>query len=239
MIDVGVLIVLGAMSLPFVTTSGGNRTSMELDALPALLLLAPIFAVTLLPDHSRPLPRPVALGALGLGLLAFPYSLLKYLDAAVLARTLDGSLGAGSRMLVFGCFMVLVGIAIGLTRAWMGLASAGAPSRTVAAPRRIPPLRRRGRATEGATAQTAPSQTKSPRAEPRRPAPEAPRPRPARSTTEVSPFGEALFDSLEIPVSSEGTPPRRQPGLVFGGSDAAERVADTVPEDPDGGDPAR
>lgn len=239
-IDVGVLLVLGAMSVPFVTTAGGSRSAMELDALPTLLLLAPIFAVTLLPDHTRPLPRPVAFAALLLGLLAFPYSLLKYLDATVLARTLGGSLGLGSRMLVFGCFVVLVGIAIGLTRAWMGLASAGSPTRTSAAPRRIAPRLRRSRSAESPT-QTTPAPTPSPRPAARRPgsAPPPQQTRPARSATEVNPFGEPLFDSLEIPASSEGNPPRRQPGLVFGGSHAAERVADALPEDPDAEHEAR
>lgn len=242
-IDVGVLMVLGAMSLPFVTTAAGNRTAMELDALPALLLVAPIFLMTLLPDQSRPLPRPVSLGALFLGLIAFPYALLKYLDSVVLSRTLDGGLGLGVRMLVFGTFVVLVGIAIGLTRAWMGLASSGQATRTVSAPRRagVSGRRQRTKATTnpaGETRQPTPQVEPAPAA--RQPAaavaatPAAPpRTRPARATSEVSPFGEPLFDSLEVPTSPAGTAPRRQPGLVFGGSGAAERVADTHSEKPD------
>ena len=244
-IDVGVLLVLGAMSLPFVTTAAGNRTAMELDALPALLLVAPIFLMTLLPDQTRPLPRPVSFGALLLGLLAFPYALLKYLDAVVLSRTLDGGLGLGVRMLVFGTFVVVAGIAIGLTRAWMGLATSGQATRTVSAPRRAGVASRRQR-TRATTNPPTEVRQPEPRTEPvtaavqRQPEPApaakpaaAPRSRPARASSEVSPFGEPLFDSLEIPAAPTGSAPRRQPGLVFGGTGAAERVAEHSPEDPE------
>ncbi len=219
-IDVGVLLVLGAMSLTFVTAPGGNRSAMDLDALPALLLVAPIFAVTMIPDHARPLPRPVALGALLLGLLAFPYSLLKYLDAVVLAKTLAGSLGLGVRLFVFGNFLVVVGIAIGLARAWMGLSSSGSPTRIATAPRRAGEVRR------------GPSPTPVPNPRPEAPQPTALGPRPARDGTEESPFGEPLFDSLEIPASESTPGPLRQPGLVFDAGGAADRHAEEAPEDP-------
>jgi hypothetical protein len=242
-IDVGVLMVLGAMSLPFVTTAAGNRTAMELDALPALLLVAPIFLMTMLPDQTRPLPRPVSYGALLLGLIAFPYALLKYLDSVVLSRTLDGGLGLGVRMLVFGTFVVVAGIAIGLTRAFMGLATSGQATRRVAAPRRAGVTSRRQRAratTEAPTEVRQPAPRPEPAAvsAPRQPAPAPapapaapPKSQPARASKEVSPFGEPLFDSLEIPAAPTGTAPRRQPGLVFGGTGAAERVAEHAPDD--------
>lgn len=240
-IDVGVLMVLGAMSLPFVTTAAGSRSAMELDALPALLLVAPIFLMTLLPDQTRPLPRPVSYGALLLGLLAFPYALLKYLDAMVLSRTLDGGLGLGVRMLVFGTFVVVAGIAIGLTRAWMGLATSGQATRTVSAPRRAGVANRRQHTrattsppTEVRQPEPRPEPAPTPRQPEQAPAPTAAKTtRPARAANEVSPFGEPLFDSLEIPAAPTGTTPRRQPGLVFGGTHAAERVAEHVPEDPE------
>ncbi|HEX9977145.1 MAG TPA: hypothetical protein VGB41_00825, partial [Acidimicrobiia bacterium] len=87
-VDVGMLIVMAGMSLPFVTTPGGNRSSVFLDALPTLFLLAPIFLITLIPDHTRPIPRILGWVSLVLGLAAFPYSIVKYLDSSVLAGTL-------------------------------------------------------------------------------------------------------------------------------------------------------
>ena len=81
-IDAGVLISMAAMSMPFVTTEGADTNSMVADALPVILLLAPIFLVTLLPDHSRPIPMPLGWISLVLGVAAFPYAVVKYLDAA-------------------------------------------------------------------------------------------------------------------------------------------------------------
>ena len=137
-IDLGVLFVLASLSLTYVAAPGGDRSAMALDALPALLLVAPIFAVTLLPDHTRPLPPARGLGALVLGLAAFPYAVVKYFDAVVLADTLGGSLALGVRLLVFGAFVVIVGVVIGLLRSWMGLSSGGSPTRSTARPQRSP-----------------------------------------------------------------------------------------------------
>jgi hypothetical protein len=221
-IDLGVLLVLASMSLTYVTAASGNRSALDLDALPVLILVAPIFVVTLIPDHTRPLPRQVAWAALVVGLAAFPYAVVKYLDATVLADTLGGSLGLGARLLVFGDFVVLVGITIGLTRAWMGLASGGSPTRIAAKPLR---------AEAESPAEPRPAPTGAPR-----PAPPPPRskPRPARVSGEVSPFGEPLFDSLEVPATAPAPPPR-QPDLVVG-AEGSERSADQ-PDDPDQTDP--
>jgi hypothetical protein len=131
-VDVGVLIVMLAMSLPFVTTAGGNRSSMLLDALPTVLLLGPIFLITLIPDHTRPIPRVLGWASLVLGLAAFPYAVVKYLDSSVLARTLGGGVGMGARLLVLGSFVTLVGIVIGLARSFLGLEAGGTPGRTKA-----------------------------------------------------------------------------------------------------------
>jgi len=131
-VDVGVLIVMLGMSLPFVTTPTGNRSSMILDALPTVALLAPIFLITLIPDHTRPIPRVLGWVSLVLGLAAFPYAVVKYLDSSVLARTLGGGVGMGARLLVLGCFVTLVGIVIGLTRSFLGLEAGGTPGRTKA-----------------------------------------------------------------------------------------------------------
>jgi hypothetical protein len=193
-------------------------------------LVAPIFVVTLIPDHTRPLPRPAAWAALVVGLAAFPYAVVKYVDATVLADTLGGSLGLGARLLVFGNFVVLIGIAIGLTRAWMGLASGGSPTRIAAKPLRA----------EGSPPPEPPPLPVSPRpaaAAPPRPAapPPRPKPRPGRASSgEVSPFGEPLFDSLEVPATASAPPPR-QPDLVVG-AEGSERSADQ-PDDPDQTDP--
>jgi hypothetical protein len=215
--DVGVLLVLASMSLTYVRAPSGNRSAMVLDALPALLLVAPIFIVTLIPDHTRPLPRPVAWGALILGLAAFPYSIVKYLDAVVLADTLGGSLGLGIRLLVFGAFVTIVGVAIGLARSWLGLPSGGSPTRNAAV----------------STARPAPG---AGRPAPARPgAPDPSRPRPARAAVEQSPFVDPLFDSLEIPETRAEPPPLRQPGLVFDAGGAADRYVDDdedLPDDP-------
>jgi len=219
--DVGVLLVLASMSLTFVSAPTGNRSAMTLDALPALLLVAPIFIVTLIPDHTRPLPRPLAWGSLVLGLAAFPYTVVKYLDAVVLADTLGGSLGLGVRLLVFGAFVTVVGVAIGLARSWMGLPSGGSPTRTAAAaPSRPGP--RPGSAPAGKTAAGSP---------PRAVGPDPARPRPARAAPEQSPFADALFDSLEIPETRIESAPLRQPGLVFDADGAADRYVDDDGDD--------
>lgn len=205
-IDAGVLMVFGAMSLPFVRSPAGDRSAIELDALPTLLLVLPIFAVTMIPDHARPLPRPIGWGALVLALAALPYSLVKYLDSAVLADTLDGSLGLGARLLVFGALVTVVGVAIGLTRTWLGLPTAGSVTRNpaVARPRRAP---------------AAPVPAKQGSVE----QPAQPRPRsPERPLADVNPFEAPLFDTLEIPdlggpskTAGSPAPPPDEPGRVF------------------------
>jgi hypothetical protein len=182
--DIGVLFVMAAMSLSFVNSPSGGRSAMELDALPTLILVAPIFLVTLIPDHTRPIPRYLGWGSLVLGLAALPYSIVKYLDAAVLADTLGGSLGLGARLLVFGTFVCVVGISIGLARVWMGLPTGGTPSRRAAITTKLPEGRRRPRRAPGA--------------------PPGEKPRPQRAATEESPFADPLFDSLEIPAAQSG-----------------------------------
>ena len=124
-IDAGVLLVLGAMSLPWVTAEGFHQRALAGDGLPALLLVLPVFVITLLPDHSTPVPNPLGWAALLPAAAALPYSVVKYLDASTLAGTLQGSVGMGSRVLVMGTFTVLGGVVIGLTRALLRLPAAG------------------------------------------------------------------------------------------------------------------
>jgi hypothetical protein len=124
-IDVGVLLVLGAMSLPFVSAGDSGQRAVAADALPALLLVLPIFVITLLPDHARPIPTVLGWLSLLLAATALPYAVVKYLDASALAGTLGGSVGMGARILVFGTFATLAGLVLGLIRNFLGLPVAG------------------------------------------------------------------------------------------------------------------
>lgn len=138
-IDVGVLITLGAMSLRFVNGGAASYHSVAADALPALLLLIPVFAITLIPDHTRPIPPAFGWPALLLGIAAFPYAIIKHIDAATIADTVGGSVGLGARLLIVGTGVTLLGIAIGLTRGVMHLPQGGAypatpPKPTVSSP---------------------------------------------------------------------------------------------------------
>lgn len=129
-IDAGVLLAMASMSMSFVVSDSGNRSALDADAFPAVLLLLPIFAVTLIPDHTRPLHPVAAWAALALGLAALPYAFVKMLDAGILADTLNGSIGLGSGLLVFGSLVTLVGIGIGLYRNLRGLPAGGTPGRS-------------------------------------------------------------------------------------------------------------
>jgi len=115
-IDVGVLLVLAAMSLPFVSAEGFGQRAVAADALPALLLVLPVFVITLLPDQTRPLPSWLGWAALLLAATAAPYAVVKALDASSLAHTLGGRVGAGAWVLVVGAFVTLSGIVYGLVR---------------------------------------------------------------------------------------------------------------------------
>lgn len=129
-IDVGVLLAMASMSMTFVIAPGGDRSALEADALPALLLLLPIFLVTLIPDHTRPLHPVLGWASLVLALAAVPYAWVKLLDARVLADTLDGSVGLGPHLLLAATLVTLVGVGIGLFRDLMGWPSGGTPGRS-------------------------------------------------------------------------------------------------------------
>jgi hypothetical protein len=237
-IDIGVLLAMASLSLDFVSAPETSRSALEGDALPAVLLLLPIFLITLVPDHTRPLPRPVAWGSLVLGLAAFPYAILKHLDAAVLADTLGGSVGIGARVLVFGTFVTLVGIAIGLTRSFLGLPTGGAPSRgSVVEGREPQPHPEPVPAPGGSPVTVAPAAAEGRLPEPPAPSPEAaPAPpaekrRPAKREPETSPFGEPLFDSLEIPAFIESPPDPGPSTLIFDAETASERRAHDESDD--------
>lgn len=141
-IDAGVLLVLGAMSLPFVTADGFRQRAVAGDALPALLFLLPVFIMTLIPDHSAPLPRPLSWAGLAPAAAALPYTVVKYLDASTLAGTVQGSVGMGARLLVLGTFTALAGVVLGLLRAGAALPAAG-PGESEPGARRAPAPARR------------------------------------------------------------------------------------------------
>lgn len=152
-IDAGVLIAMGAMSMAFVTTGGADVDSLTADALPVIFLLAPVFLVTMLPDHTKPIPTAPAWVALALGMAALPYAVVKYLDAANLATTLGGSVGIGPRLLVFGTFVTLVGIGIGLAGDMLKLPSGATyPARPAGPSPAAPGAVRRRRPTAAAPA---------------------------------------------------------------------------------------
>lgn len=229
-IDVGVLLAMASLSLDFVTGPGVSRSALQADALPAVILLLPIFLITLIPDHTRPLPRPLGWASLLLGLAAFPYAIVKHLDASVMAETLDGSVAIGARLLVFGTFVTLVGIVIGLTRSFLGLPTGGNPSRRDVTSTTSPtqPAVRAKDADQPEETAVAPVATATP-TESRRPeaAPaEARKPERGPSPADESPFDEPLFDSLEIPAFVE---PAREPGpstLIFDAEPASDREAE-------------
>ena len=154
-IDVGVLIALGAMSLPFITSPAGDRSAIDADALPALLLLIPVFLITLIPDHAWPVPKPLGWVALLLGAAAFPYALVKRLDATLLADTLDGEVGFGATLLVVGTIVVLAGIIYGLIRAAFGKQTGGSATRTARIPKgRVAPTSASGATRPGRSTAT-------------------------------------------------------------------------------------
>jgi hypothetical protein len=160
-IDVGVLLALAAMSLPFVVSDLGDRSAVDADALPALLLMFPIFLVTLIPDHTRPIHPIAGWVALAFGLAALPYSIVKLLDAGILADTLDGSLGFGAYLLIIGVIIAIAGIGIGLYRNLRGLPTGGTPGRSKAYTTRSSTLRAPGTARPQRGERKAPSASQS------------------------------------------------------------------------------
>ena len=208
-IDVGVLLVMASMSMTFVIATSGNRSALDADAFPVVILLLPIFAVTLIPDHTRPLHSVAAWVSLGFGLAALPYALVKMLDAGILADTLDGSVGFGSRLMVIGCVVVLVGIGIGLYRNLRGLPAGGTPGRT-------------------STFRTRPSTASE--AEPRQDTTTKGQKKEMAAPTRLLPAASEP-ETPDVPATSA---PSSQPSIVFPDSGAVAREAapEPSPENP-------
>lgn len=220
--DAGMLVAMAAMSMPFVTTDGADKGAVAADALPVILLLAPAFVFTLIPDHSRPVPAPLGWVSLGLGLAALPFAVVKYLDATTLADTLGGSVGFGARLLVLGTLITLAGIALGLARTLLHLTprSTDGPRRPSPAARRPqagvprPPhgARTAGRTAPSQSARAAPDRAAS-RQDPdpvppaRRVPPETPQPRPRSGTSPT----RGVEPVRRQPGSDPAPPARRMP----------------------------
>lgn len=210
-IDVGVLLAMAAMSLPFITSDLGDRSALDADALPAVLLLLPVFLVTLIPDHTRPIHPAAAWASLAFGLAALPYAIVKLLDAGILADTLDGSLGLGAYLLIVAVIVTIVGIGIGLFRDLRGLPSGGTPRRSSAYRTRSSAMRAPGArnrtATRSAGAGTAaPSST--PDADAAAGTPDDGTESAAAETTPASPAEASRSRQPEIVVPADGAPPR-------------------------------
>lgn len=211
-IDAGVLLAMASMSMPFVIASSGDRSALDADALPVLLLLLPIFVVTLIPDHTRPIHPAAAWAALAFGLAALPYALVKMLDAGILADTLDGSVGLGARLMVISCFVTLVGIGIGIYRQLRGLPAGGTPGRKTAF---------RTKAKVSPTPAAA-AETKAP---------------PTPEVSDVAPTRLLPSAPDEGPeASTQDPPPARseQPEIVFPDTGAVAREADPDSASPPG-----
>ncbi|HSM01893.1 MAG TPA: hypothetical protein VK960_05585 [Acidimicrobiia bacterium] len=232
-IDVGVLLAMASLSLDFVEGSRTSQSALQADALPAVILLLPIFLITLIPDHTRPLPRPLGWASLILGLAAFPYAIVKHLDASVMAETLDGSVAIGARLLVFGTFVTLVGITIGLTRSFMGLPTGGNPARrSVTSTTRADKPTVRAKAADTASGTDVAAVGEAQPSVPDQVEAEVRRPERGPSPADENPFEEPLFDSLEIPAFVEPTRESGPSTLVFDAEAASDRVAEEdEPED--------
>jgi hypothetical protein len=222
-IDAGVLLVLGAMSLPFVTAEGFHQRAVAGDGLPALFLLIPIFVMTLLPDQSTPLPSPLAWVSLGLAAAALPYTVVKYLEASTLAGTVQGAVGMGARVLVMGAFLVLAGLVLGLVRTLFrtpepeparveAREAAFAPAEAAAPAARPDPARRsRVPAPQSGTPATSRAATSPPTAAAPAAAPGAPPP--SRSFPRWRRPTAARAEAPTNPASSS-PPPQRPPARV-------------------------
>ena len=66
-IDAGVLIVMAAMSMPFVTSEGANRIRWPPTRSPSSCCWHPIFLITMIPNHARPIPMALGWASLVLG----------------------------------------------------------------------------------------------------------------------------------------------------------------------------
>jgi hypothetical protein len=197
-ICLGLILVLGAMSLSFVGGEGVRRDSIQADALPCLLLLLPAFVASLLPNRAAPVDSRPGWIALAAATTAFAYSLVVEFSATAQASSLGGSTGAGGLLLLFGTLVTAGGAGLGLI--WE---PAGWP---ITAPQPTPPA-----SADSQTSQAGPS----PRGRSlRRPAmttagarSSAPPTAPYESPVADSRPAPAQKPRLRRPASSEAPPP--------------------------------
>ena len=210
-IDVGVLLVLGAMSLSFVSAEGFGQRAVAADALPALLLVLPIFVITLLPDQTQPIPTALGWLSLLLAATALPYALVKYFDASTLAGTLAGSVGMGARILVLGTLVTLAGIVLGLIRNLLGLPVAGTyPARPEPTAAETAARGRHPAATPAPARPPADTMAEAPGPAAARRAPARPQPRPAAAPAPATPNPRPQAmprPPAGPPPTGRGTPP--------------------------------
>lgn len=131
-IGVGALIVIGALSLPYLTTPDGPRSRTVTEAIIIVALLAPVFLLILVPDHSRPLNQRLGIAATATGFVGMLFAVVRLLDAHTLARATSGSVGIGPWLLVAGWIVTEAGVVYGLFA--QDLTPAPAPARLTEAP---------------------------------------------------------------------------------------------------------
>lgn len=177
----GVLAAFAGLSLSFVTSGSGGRPWSLLDGVVLLAMLTPLALLTMVPDRGRPLPQGRRAIATALVLLATPYAVVKVLEAATLARALGGSVGPGPWLVVGGIVGTVAGVALGWVR----------PGEPMDPP--PPAARRRGRAEMEPTTPAASGDEEAWRSVSGE----------ETSWLDENPFGEPLFDSLELEVPRE------------------------------------
>ncbi|HUG75377.1 MAG TPA: hypothetical protein VMM81_06875 [Acidimicrobiia bacterium] len=211
-IDAGVLVALAGLSLAFVSSGAGGRPWSLRDGVVLLGLLAPLVVLTVLPDRSRPLSPAHRLIGSALVLLAIPYALIKVMEAVTLARAVGGSIGFGPWLVLAGVAAAAVGVGLG----WRN-PTGHLPLR----PRVV-----RGAPPYGQQPQP-PETIEGDTIDPDEPTREV-------SWLDENPFGEALFDSLELevpPPRSGDTPPDDydESWLIEDGSDAFQQDVQPAP----------
>jgi hypothetical protein len=229
-IDAGVLLAMASMSMTFVSAPDGGRSALAADALPAVLLLLPIFLVTLIPDHTRPLHPVGGWASMVLALAALPYAFVKMLDARVLADTLGGSVGIGPTILLLGCVVTLIGIGIGIVRDLFGKPSGGTPQRNAA----YQTKRSRSRSDRPAPpASAAPTQAADTATPATTPTPTVSDDMPTRIVESSQAGPHDPLTVVEEP-EAEREPIAEQPEIVFPDTGAVAREAEPVEEVVDG-----
>jgi hypothetical protein len=98
---IGVALTGGALALPFVTFPIlGTTNGIEGDAWPIMILLGPVAVLALLGDRREGHRTPIAVAVVALSCGAVVFAVAKLADAAKAADTANGSIGAGSWVMI-------------------------------------------------------------------------------------------------------------------------------------------